>query len=230
MVFGLFKKKLESDIHSRIATAFSKVDSDITQLNRWIEHINLKQQDLHSKHAVHVSLTQKELANLKQWVSFLHNHLASLHSQIRNNSEYVEGLKKEMAELNKRTLSLESYQKELVSNQITQRNQVITSQLRGVIADDTPEITHTSRNSGKLLESLHDFSSSEKQVIWALYDAERPKTYAQIAQETDLNYGTVKNIIYKLRKKNFKVSDQITPDGEKEFFLLQKNKIELSGR
>ena len=230
MVFGLFKKKVETDLHGRIASAFSKVDSDITQLNRWIEHINSKQQDLHSKHAVHVSLTQKELADLKQWVSFLHNHLASLHSQIRNNSEYVESLKKELVELNKRTLSLENVQKELGASQFTQRNQPITPQLRGVIAGDTQAISHISRNSSRVIESLRDFSSSEKQVIWALYGAERPKTYEQIAAQTDLNYGTVKNIIYKLRKKGFGVSDQVTPDGEKEFFLLQKEKIELSGR
>ena len=40
MIFGLFKKKPEHDLHNRVATAFSKVDSDITQIGKWVENIS----------------------------------------------------------------------------------------------------------------------------------------------------------------------------------------------
>ena len=89
------------------------------------------------------------------------------------------------------------------------------------------------RHSRKDLQHLREIqylAASEKKLVYALYNAEEPITYRSLADIMNLNYSTIKNIIYRIRKKGINVESVVSSDGEKEFYLSENARLYLTGR
>lgn len=222
-MFKFLKKKLvEGEVNSlneRVGNAFYILDQDLKGMSNWINSLERAQQSLANSHHTHIDITKNDLEKLKKWTkdmdqyhSKLREYLIQVNSAVKEINEEQIKLKKEVEELKSLKTAL------MISNNPKEHSKQDLE-----IKKETP----ASLNNIARKEEL---SGSEQLILRALYSADKPLTYSQLAQETKLNYGTVKNAIYRLRKKNIEVHDQKTPQGEKEFFFTAKSKIELSGR
>ncbi len=237
-MFGFFKKKKAQEelrqefsqeqaiqiVDSKLRHAFSKVGQDINNINSWITHLNEAHNTVYNEVKGHITINKQEIDHLKQWIKYLNTHTSAVRSETKQIYSNVDRLRQENIALHKRIDALESKisAKTSVQTPNTARHFENDTQLRGVTRNDVSFSSHF------LAEK--PLSSTEKKVVKVLYETDKPLTYSRLSKAIGLNYGTVKNIIYSLRKKKIGVEDQVTPEGEKEFFLPHKVKVELSGR
>ena len=233
-MFGFFRKKKAREeikqefnqeqaiqiVDSKLRHAFSKVGQDINNINSWITHLNETHNTSYGEVKGGITLNKHEISHLKQWIKYLNTHTSAISKETKQLYSNVDQLRQENIALHNRIDAIES--KISVKNNIQPAKGVRhfenDNQLRDVTKNDTSFL------------AKKPLSSTEKKVVKILYESEKPMTYLQLSKAVGLNYGTIKNVIYSLRKKSFGVEDQITPEGEKEFFLPNKIKIELSGR
>lgn len=237
-MFGFFKKKKAEEQHrqefsqdqaiqiidSKLRHAFSKVGQDINNINSWISHLNKTHNTSYDEVKGHITLNKHEIRHLKQWIKYLNIHTSTISNETKQLYSSINQLRQENIVLHKRIDAIESKisVKNTFQTPITTRHFENDIQLRDVTRNDVSFSNHF------LAEK--PLSSTEKKIVKVLYENDKPMTYSQLSKTIGLNYGTVKNIIYGLRKKKIGVEDQVTPEGEKEFFLPHKVKVELSGR
>lgn len=237
-MFGFFRKKKAQEelkqefnqeqaiqiVDSKLRHAFSKVGRDINNINSWISHLNETHKTSYNEVKGHITLNKQEIEHLKQWIKYLNMHTSTLSNETKQFYSNIDQLKQENIALHKRIDAIESNlsAKTSVQTPNTARHFENDIQLRDVTRNDVSFSSHF------LAEK--PLSPTEKRIVKVLYENTKPVTYSQLSKAIGLNYGTVKNIIYGLRKKKICVEDQVTPEGEKEFFLPHKVKVELSGR
>ncbi|MEM4755559.1 MAG: HTH domain-containing protein [Candidatus Woesearchaeota archaeon] len=78
--------------------------------------------------------------------------------------------------------------------------------------------------------SLKNLNITEKRVLYLLLHEQKPISYQTIAEKLEMNYSTVKNTIYRLRKQQIPILDYLNKQGEKEFYLPQNLKIALKNK
>ncbi len=222
-MFKFLKKKLVegelNSLHERIANAFLILDKDLRGMSNWISSIERSQQGLANSHYSHIDITKKDLEQLKKWTKDMDEY----HSKLR---EYLVNVNSAVKEINEEQLKLKNDMEELKSLKTALMTSNVQKEQLKEIKPLSKEILAPLKNIAR----KEDLSGSEQLILRALYSADKPLTYSELAQLTKLNYGTVKNAIYRIRKKKIEVHDQKTPEGEKEFFFTDKSKIELSGR
>lgn len=247
------------NLDSRFYSFFNKVKQDIGKLSQWVFYLNSQSEQanncisqLNSKldsktlnlaekadlKAIKVDLNALQSANLQvnQQISELNIALNRMSKSVEASdlgqkvlSEQIHALQRSMNSISAAHLNAQKAGEHLQTQQHmqqiilktqsnSQRNSEITPQLHDVIENDA------------WLHQITGLSSSEKAILKILYSSDTPVTYSHISGKTKLNYGTVKNIICRLRKKHISVEDQVSPQGEKEFFLPKMAKIALTGR
>ncbi|HLD89008.1 MAG TPA: hypothetical protein VI894_02265 [Candidatus Nanoarchaeia archaeon] len=245
-----------SEVSNVSSSALSKIDKDIKLMQQWVLHISAKSNDLDKSHRLHSELTRKDISSINQWISYLHQHSQDLKDEIMEMQKYFLTVNESNAKIIERISVLENQgqsdhnrnQKNDEKTQITQSNQMITPQLHKqlhVIKNDmtfgdtddikmrgegTQKTQNILFNAGNSVFAGSELKVSEKKILSALVDAQKPLDYNYLSKNTGLNYGTVKNIISSLRKKGIRINDLVNPYGEKEFFISNEMKIELTGR
>ncbi len=241
MVFGLFKKKNEKNElqEFKMSETFSKLDSDIKLIQQWVFHLSAKSQEIDASHKMHSELAKKDVDNIKLWISFLNQHSQELKTKIYETQRQISRFEEAYSKLNSRIESLENQSKSSQTAKITGSNQKITSTLQSqpFVTDNYVSLNSTNdlagRNKSTVLNHpslTSSLAESEKRMLNILLNSTKPTNYNSLAKNTSLNYGTVKNIICSLRKKGIKINDAINPYGEKEFFLNEEARIEITGR
>lgn len=222
-MFKFFKKKLVegelNSLHERVGNAFLILDQDLKGMSNWISSIERSQQGLANSHYSHIDITKKDLERLKKWTKEMDEY----HSKLR---EYLTHVNSAIKEINEEQIKLKKDMEEFRNL----KTALITSNVQKESLKEEKLTIKEISTPLKNIARKEDLSGSEQLILRALYSADKPLTYYELAQMTKLNYGTVKNAIYRLRKKNVEVHDRKTPEGEKEFFFTDKAKIELSGR
>ena len=222
-MFKFLKKKLVEGelniLHERVGNAFLILDRDLKGMSNWISSIERTQQGLVNSHYSHIDLTKKDLERLKKWT----REMDEYHSKLR---EYLTHVNSAIKEINEEQIKLRTEMEELKSL----KTALIAPNIQKEHLKEEKAIIKEESIPLKMIARKEELSGSEQLILNELYSGNKPLTYSELAQRTKLNYGTVKNAIYRLRKKNIEVHDQKTPEGEKEFFFTDKVKIELSGR
>ncbi len=222
-MINYLKRKIFEETDKKLSLSFSRVSGDINNLQKWVSYLNEQDQKLysahdrlHRTHAEHTTLTKRDISNLNKWLSFLNQHNSELAQYLKQSAKNQLFLYDEIQKLKK---NLEN----------TEKNAKVTP---GHASDTqvTSSDTQVTRKSDVSLQLPKGITGSEKKVLSALYKSDSPMTYEKIARELNLNYSTVKNIIYHFRKKGIGIKDAVNAYGEKEFFLNSAAKIEVSGR
>ena len=241
------------DQDSRVSRAFGNAKADIQKLSHWVFYLNKRNSEvagslqkldnglksmesgqIASKEQISslkasIDLLRNDLNHSQQWTNNINNRLFYTESSIRaisteisnfNQRRSPEALEPHYQELKTSLALLQEELSILKTKQLSPLSSVahIPQELPVVTVNDTQ------------LRDVTGLSSSEKAVLRHIYSESMPQTYAHISAKIKLNYGTVKNIICRLRKKGFSVEDQVSPQGEKEFFLTKNIKLTLSGR
>jgi biotin operon repressor len=109
-MINFFRKKKEPEIvklHSNLSNSFSKIGSDINQIQNWLQHLHEKNAHIEHKHHSHVDLTSKDIDHLKKWIYFLNKHNLEVQGYFKDLSYYLSDLQKKDKELNNRIDELE---------------------------------------------------------------------------------------------------------------------------
>jgi DNA-directed RNA polymerase specialized sigma24 family protein len=214
---GLFTHK--EDLKESLKLAFNKIRNDFNVVYKWLNYIRKKEEQLETNQSDLikynnenkeklvgwmtdiVSENNNKNKKLYDWVQYLNKENESLKKDISKLGEYVMDLHKEMKEVFEKIESLEN--KPVVNNE--------EELLSGIVIDE-------------------NLTKSEKELLDLLYLSETPLRYQDIANRLGLNYGTVKNRVYKIKKKGFKIDFDVGFDGEKQLFLDKDEKLRISGR
>ena len=229
-------------LNSRISAAFTKIRDDTNRLSQWVIFLNKRQDEIQERLNVELKVIsaniarseqeknaslrtlatkadfiqfRESLASSLQWNVHLNSRLAKTDVVVKELSDKLDALSNDLKNLSE-LRDQDRGPAAGIASTISVRTQ--TPELRDVIVDDTQ------------LRGVTGLSSSERSVLEKVYISHDPVTYSQISSKTMLNYGTVKNIICRLRKKGFSVENQVNPFGEKEFFILKSTKLAMSGR
>lgn len=218
-MLGMLKKKLVDgelkQINNKLSNAFWMVEKDVNSIVNWLNHVERKHGELANSHKSHIKVTEEDVTKLKLWVKDIHEYNRNLRDYLQHSNNVIKTIYEDQEELKK---------------EIKELKQLLMVKK----AEKVPEIVKNEINKDQRVERMLTFSAeisdSDRAVVNILFNADKPLTYFSLSELSNLNYGTVKNIIYRLRKKGIDVKDRKNPEGEKEFFLTDKAKIEISGR
>jgi predicted nucleic acid-binding Zn-ribbon protein len=110
MLNYLRKKLVQKHItvmNRKIEGAFIKVNSDIRNMQAWINHIISRHDELDEKHHEHRSVTQTELSQLKKWINYLHRHGEELRTYIYAMGNDIKEIQRRQEELVEKLRKLE---------------------------------------------------------------------------------------------------------------------------
>ncbi|MFH1133876.1 MAG: hypothetical protein V1735_05260 [Nanoarchaeota archaeon] len=217
-MLGFFRKRDAEEMSSRVEQAFSKVDTDLRHVQTWINHVQDRHQELEMAHQDHLSITRRDVQHLNSWVQYLHKHLSGLHGGVKQLSE---GLKMVQESQNRLSQRLESLEQKSHFLGLEQPKQALAP----------PRMVPKGPDTGMVqLHNVDLLSPSERDVVRVLVHSPEPLDYHALASKLGLNYTTVKNLIYRMKKKGFVIRNRLNAQGEKEFFLDQMFRIRVSGR
>lgn len=222
-MLGLLKKKLLKEeleaLHNKLGKAFFLIEQDIKKMSNWAGTLENKHKELKKSHISHMSLTGEEISKLKKWMKDIYDYNSNLKTYLDEVNIAIKSLYDEQKRLREKVSILQ------------QKHQESGVSDPGKASEKPKAAQEKAGNkASNTLNFIQQFSGSDRLVMDILYKADKPLTYYALAEKTKLNYGTIKNIIYRLRKKGLEIFDQKTPEGEKEFFLPTRVKIEISGR
>jgi len=78
--------------------------------------------------------------------------------------------------------------------------------------------------------SSEGLTEAENVFLSHLYHAPKPLSYGEISKSLNLNYGTIKNRLNRVRAKGIDIRFLVDETGERRFYLPDTVKIRLSGR
>lgn len=195
-------------IDNRVRAAFHKVNTDISQVVAWLEHLHHKH-ELVSQHSTEKHhKTKAELEKVGRWIEYLHsskNELKQGFESLKNDIQNLkQGVEAENKELKKRLEALE------------QRLNVHYMPSASLAIELKPEFKAS---------RLSRLKPSERRVLSVLMNSTERLSYSAISRIVQLNYGTVKNAISGLRTKNIPVKDSSTNSKEKVFYVEKEEVI-----
>ncbi|MBU0980866.1 MAG: hypothetical protein KJ709_08745 [Nanoarchaeota archaeon] len=216
----IFRKSRFEALSRRIDTALGGMEKDIYSLQDWIRHLHDRDEGLKKSHQEHIVLTKRDITHLNSWIKYLYKHMSTLHGSMKQLGEGLEDIRKTNEEMSKKLKEIESNSHFLPVQPRAQLKAQPMAHKPGsgpVLADLT-------------LHDVGELSPSEKALIMVLYTEPIPSSYHSIASKLGLNYTTVKNLMYKAKKKGFVIKSRLNEDGEKEFYLDKAMRIKVSGR
>ncbi|MFH1590493.1 MAG: hypothetical protein ABIC95_01060 [archaeon] len=88
-MLSIMKKGILKDLERRLYGAFSKVNTDISHMQKWIDHLYDKQTHIERSHASQVTLTKKDISTVNQWLNYLHSHNDDVNRHLHALTSYI---------------------------------------------------------------------------------------------------------------------------------------------
>ena len=233
-LFGKPKKSRDvMKLKSHLNFAFSKLEGDITHVQRWVNHLHEKNQHLERSHNSHIDVTKRDLTSITRWIHYLNRHNIELQSYLKDLTGHLISLQKKDTELLERIHSLEAklekYKNDMSLGQVGTPERTTSGQVKdkSSLSSKVPLVTDTRK---KVTISKSSLTGSQIELLQVLYDSDRPLSYSDLARILNKKSKSVRNLIYELRDKGIDVESRFVGLRKKGFYLTSDNKIKLSGR
>jgi len=224
------------DLKEDLKEAFSKIKDDFSAAFKWVNFLKKRQEEVERNQKEIMDFTNENnkkvidlmndasLGNKKDkeaiiaWIDYFRAENGSIKGDISKLADYIVDLHKEMKEILEKIQELES--RPNIVSEIYKEPEMPERKIEDSVKIKAPDAFV---DSG-------DLTTSEADLMKLLYLTEKPLRYEDIAKKLGLNYGTVKNRVYKIKKKGYDLHFEMASDGEKMFFLPVHEKLKLSGR
>lgn len=247
-IFGPSRPKKHPEVvrlNQNLSFAFSKLDTDIGNMQQWLQHLHNKGHVLESSHGSHVDVTRRDLDNLSRWVQHLYKHNVELQKYMKDLTTHLVALEKQDTAHTERMKSVEGQLEDLKGHVRTQKRT-----LKGQ-EEDTSSVKRTSpsllptnnlstsvplakevevKADHIIAKSKSSLNGSQVELLNVFYEADRPLSYNDLAKILGKKNKSVRNLIYEIREKGIDIKSRFVGLRKKGFYLTNEQKIKLTGR
>lgn len=236
-MLNLFSKPKKSKdvmkLKSHLNFAFSKLDGDITHIQKWVSYLHEKNESLEHSHSSHVDVTRRDITSITRWIHYLNRHNIELQTYLKDLTGHLISLQNKDTELLERIHRLESALEKHKNNLSLGQQRIQEGTTKGQIKDkslsvSSPSLIKDTRK--KVSINKASLTGSQIELLQVLYDSDRPLGYSDLARILNKKSKSVRNLIYELRDKGIEVDSRFIGLRKKGFYLTSDNKIKVSGR
>jgi len=212
---------------------FNHLYRDLTWVKHWINHINQKSNNIHKSNSYKHEITQKELSRLKNIIIDISKNMHKIERVIKEMVRYSIENNEFQKKMHKRLLDVEN---SLRDRSGTSQGQVLQKRtIREVKKDmslNNKEIKRTSQGhvlqpeeTGK--EKNQNLKATHKNVLDLLEKTEEPIEYSTVSRVLGIKEKTLRNAVYELRQKGYKIESRRTGFRKKGLVLVRKKDMSL---
>ncbi len=225
----------KSHFETKLAT-----EKDIRALKEWVSYLHEAKKEAetklaHSKRVLRdMQSQQEETLQILKEMHEKHDELQSKMSDLVTQSDTASDTRSDTVTRH----SSEAASNRHISSDTVTRNDTEsdTAVTQPVTQSDTSQTRDTPRGKSQVQEdgdtinivkALKELNLSQRKALYLLINEEEAISYDRMAKKLDMNYSTVKNLVYRLRKKGIPILDNMNRRGEKEFYVAKRHKIAL---
>ncbi len=249
---GVHMREWLSSLHERTnrmeeehRTHRKATDETLSQVRTWITYLHRNSEktkedfektkevlrELYQNHRATVALLEdmrREHAELQRQVTqFVSQSVTkSVTKSVTDDAKSVTATRKEQGGEQEGPISCDT----LVTQNVTHMTQEEQRVTQDVSQKEEKRKDPAAAGAVAMASQIPDLNISEKRILYYLLNQPQAQTYQTLADKLEMNYSTVKNIIYRLRKRRFPIQDTINRHGEKEFYLPESVKLVLRSR